>query len=174
MSEEHFWAEVCCYEPRENIWSAVYTKKWQKRFSGWREKWKLLELMGSKINILAIFSWQFSWDQQRQRARTHLHHSWRATLIQHIFTLPLIISCFSFIIGSCLILSPKWQRSNCSLACVNRSRPGIHVLEQHAWGCGNSSLVHVWRVVSSLSAITKQKQTQGKWKELPESFFALR
>lgn len=167
MAEEYFWAEVCCYEPRENIWSVVYTKKWQKDFQVEGKKWKLMELMGNKINILDIFSWEFPWDQQRGRAWTHLHHSWRAPLIQHLCTLPLIISCFSFIIGCCLIFPPKWPRSNCSLACVNKkSRPVIlHVLEQHAWDCGNSNLVCVWRVVASHD---KTKADSGKMKKIAQ------
>lgn len=91
----------------------------------------------------------------------------------------IIINYFMFFFHDWLLpnpFPPKWQRSNYSLACVNKkSRPGIlHVLEQRACGCGHSHLARVWRVVSSLSAITKQKQAQGKWKELPDSFFALR
>lgn len=157
------WKCLCCCEPRENIWPSVYTKKWQKTFSGWRgKKWNLMGLMGNKINISGTFPWEFSRDQWRWGQRTHLHRCYRASLIQHIFTALLVISCFPFIIRLCLISPPwKWQQSNCSLASVNKkSKPSIlHVFEQRARVCGNSNLAKVWWVVSFLSATTKQKQT---------------
>lgn len=163
------WKCLCCYEPREHIWPAVYIQKWQKRFSGRGEKWKLIELMGNKINIFSPP--ESSHEISRGEEREHISISYQ--LIWHIFTEPLVPSSFSFIIG---IITPKWQRANCSLACVHqKSRPGVlHVLEQCARSCGCSNFDCVWRVVSFLSALTKPKETPEKWLGLPRSFFVPR
>lgn len=157
----------------ENIWPPVYIKKWQKDFQVEEKKRKLMELTGSKRNILGIFSQDFLWDQQRQRARTHLHHSWRATQIQHLFT----INYWRFFFHNWLLLNPfrkmaaiqlqlsvcKWEKQN-----WHSPRVGAACMESSSWGLEDG----VFPFSQNKTKADSGKMERVVWKK--GSFFALR
>lgn len=73
VSEANFWAEsVCVAMSQERTSGQLFTSRSGKKFSGRGEKWKLIELMGNKINIPPPPQ-EFPWDQQRWGEGTHLH-----------------------------------------------------------------------------------------------------
>lgn len=120
VSEVNFWAEsVCVATSQEGTSGQLFTSRSGKKdFQVEGEKWKLMELMGNKINTPPTPSREFPWDRQRWGEGTHLHQLQGKRNLAHLYR---TISSFIFFLHNWHLLNPypqmatsQWQLSMCT------------------------------------------------------------